>query len=74
MFCRPRIRGGDFAGGGVGFLSPDVPRESHEKGLLKPFAIDGSGEGRSCVGGGDIACDGETDLVVEEAREESWGG
>src|ERR1700759_1077746 len=66
VFWRPRVRGGDICGGGDwGFLSPDVPLDSHENGLLNPLAIDGSGEALSeDVGGGDIALDGDIDRVV----------
>lgn len=77
VFCRPRVSGGDFcgAGGCAAFLSPEVFLESHENGLLKPFGIEGSGEGLSAgTGGGDITCDGEIDRVVDDARDVSSGG
>lgn len=79
MPVRPLVKDneGDFSGDAAGFLSlsPDVFRESHENGLLKPFGMDGRGEGRSAgTGGGDIAADGDTDRVVEDAREVSSGG
>jgi hypothetical protein len=56
-------------------LFPEVPLESHEKGLLKPFAIAGSGDGLSAgTGGGDMILEGEMDRVVEDALEKSSGG
>lgn len=68
------MSGGDFCGEGGGFLSLEEPRDNHEKGFLK-LAMVGRGDGLSAgTGGGDMVCEGETDRVVDDAREESSGG
>ena len=51
-----------------------MPLDNHEKGLLKPLPIDGRGDGLSSdIGGGDMACEGDTERVVDEARESAGG-
>jgi hypothetical protein len=53
---------------------PEFPLESHENGLLKPLAMEGSGEALSAsTGGGDIIFEGEMDRVVDDALDESSG-
>jgi hypothetical protein len=76
VFVRPRVMEGDLSGGAVcAFLSLEVFRESQEKGLLKLFGIDGSGDGLSCgIGGGDIAYEGEAERDTDEPLDVGSGG